>query len=185
MPPPRRQRRRPQIPRPAILHRLPPIHDQLLRDCGMREEKAREGVEHMPLFHFIALQEFQPGGRVEEQPTHSNLRAHRRRHLLRLRHLAAYHHQPRRHLRPRRPRHQREMRHRRNTRQRLPPKPKRRNRKEIVRAANLRSRMPLQRKHRVLRRHPPAVVRNANQLPSSRRESPPPPAAPPRPWRFR
>ena len=126
----------------------------------------------------LTLQEFAPGRCVEEQVLHCNRRSRREPRLFHPQHLPARNLYERSSFFIFRTRLERHPSYARDARQRLPAKPQRRNRQQIVRGPQLRRRMPLERQQRIVPHHPAPVIRNPDQLSSARLHLDPDPRRP-------
>ncbi len=121
----------------------------------------------------LRAQKLPPRRRIEKQIRNRNRRPARHSGIVHMQNLAARNLHPR----PRRllarlvcagRRLQRHPRHRGNRRQRLTAKSQRRNLQQVVRRAQLRSRVPLKGQQRIVAVHAVSIVGHANQLASTR-----------------
>ena len=127
-------------------------------DGWMREGHTLKFIHHVAQFHRIRLQEIPPGWHVEEQVLDVKRRAHRRRLHPFLHGFVSTAPDHRRHLVPCHLRGQFHVGNRRDGGQGFPPEPFGRQGKQIFGTGQLGSRVALEARLRIRRRHPTAVV---------------------------
>ncbi len=128
----------------------------------MRQRQLRDDPRDLRRFGAVRLQKLAPRRQVVEEVAHLDGGALGRADLDGRGHRAAVHANLRAALLPARARPQHEVRHRRDRRQRFAAKTEREDGRQIVGAADLAGRVPLDRQPRVLRHHPFAVVLDAH-----------------------
>ena len=131
-------------------------------DLGIRERELRDDARDLRGLGAIGLQELPPRRQVVEEIVDLDDRAFRRRRFDDAGDGAAVDADLGAALPSARARTQQEMRHRRDRRQRLAAEAEREDRGEIVGAADLARRMPLDREPRILRLHPFPIVLDAD-----------------------